>query len=370
MTVENNPIISVIIDSYNYGIYIEDAILSVLQQTLPRNSYEILVIDDGSTDDTRQRVEKYLPDVIYHYKENGGQASAFNVGLDIVRGEFIAFLDADDYWEPEKLSVVLEKFRNEQSVDVVYHTLCLVDNSKQKRGIFPQWFDQVVAKKPIENYKHWLTVIGSATSGIAWRTSVLRKLYPIPLEYIICADGYLMIAAPLVAREFGLIDKPLGFYRIHGENGFSDFGSIEGLTQVKSQSISTHYNRLFLQHLVALAIKFDCQGIGMIQELTINCFRDGLLETKARDGFLVAIKMLWDKKVFLDNLSQKHRLFRVTTIILQLLLSNEGYLKIQQFYTNSPLWSFVQCYIKNDTRAATKNNDPISGIELKPLNFS
>lgn len=343
------PIISVIIDAYNYGIYVEDAIASALRQTLPRECYEIIVVDDGSTDDTRQRVSEFLPEVIYHYKENGGQASAFNAGLALARGEFIAFLDADDYWEPEKLSTVLAKFRNEETVDVIYHPLALVDKSKRKYGTFPQWFDRVIANRPIENYRHWLTVIGSATSGIAWRASALRELCPIPDEYRICADGYLMIGAPLVAREFGLIDSPLGCYRIHGQNGFIIFDSTDGLVQAKSQEITSHYNQLFLRHLVQLADRFDCREIGLIKELATVCFRDELLTAKRRYGVLRAIKLLWDRKEFLSELSFRHRLFRVATIIMQLLLSSNTYLKLQQSYANSPLWHFVQRHIKNNT---------------------
>jgi len=352
-----DPLISVIIDTYNYGIYIEDAIASAINQTLPRESYEIIVVDDGSTDDTRQRVAKYLPGIIYHYKENGGQASAFNAGLSLARGEFIAFLDADDYWEPEKLSIVLEKFRNEQYVDVVYHTLCLVDESRRKRGIFPQWFDQVIKDKPVENYRNWLTAICSATSGITWRKSALLKLCPIPEEYRICADGYLMVGAPLVAREFGLIDMPLALYRIHGENCFSTFDSSGDLMQVKSHEISAYYNRLFVEHLTLLADKFNFQDIGLIKELTRTIFKDALLETRGRSGLFMALKALWEGRSLLADLSYKYRLFRFTSITLQLLTPRSLYLKLHKHYINSPLWFLVQRYIKDNAAIAAANRD-------------
>jgi len=70
--------ITVLIDTYNYGRYIEEAIESVLAQDFPAEEMEILVVDDGSTDDTRARVGKYADRVKYIYKKNGGQASAFN----------------------------------------------------------------------------------------------------------------------------------------------------------------------------------------------------------------------------------------------------------------------------------------------------
>src|SRR6266852_114001 len=95
--------ITVLIDTYNYGHFIEEAIESVLSQDFPSEKMEILVVDDGSTDDTAERVRKYGERVKYLYKDNGGQASAFNYGSARARGEYVALLDADDYWLPGKL---------------------------------------------------------------------------------------------------------------------------------------------------------------------------------------------------------------------------------------------------------------------------
>ena len=89
--------VSVIIDTYNYGSFIEESIDSVLSQEFPRDRMEVLVVDDGSTDDTAERVKKYGSQVEYLYKPNGGQAAAFNWGLNRARGEIVFFLDADDY---------------------------------------------------------------------------------------------------------------------------------------------------------------------------------------------------------------------------------------------------------------------------------
>src|ERR1043166_8636595 len=75
------PFISVLIGTYNYGVFIEDAIDSVLRQTFAPGETEIVVVDDGSTDDTRERLKRYKGAIRYVYKENGGQASALNVGL-------------------------------------------------------------------------------------------------------------------------------------------------------------------------------------------------------------------------------------------------------------------------------------------------
>jgi glycosyltransferase involved in cell wall biosynthesis len=93
--------ISVIIPTYNSGVFIGEAIQSVLRQTC--TDYDIIVIDDGSTDNTRGIIENNFPQVRYFYIQNQGAASARNYGIRRARGEFIAFLDADDLWLPEKL---------------------------------------------------------------------------------------------------------------------------------------------------------------------------------------------------------------------------------------------------------------------------
>src|SRR5580700_8026024 len=100
------PFFTVLIDTYNYGQYIEEAVQSVLAQSFPEEEREIVVVDDGSTDDTAERLKKYGDGIRYLRKANGGQASAFNFGFEQARVEVIALLDADDVWLPDKLGRV------------------------------------------------------------------------------------------------------------------------------------------------------------------------------------------------------------------------------------------------------------------------
>jgi glycosyltransferase involved in cell wall biosynthesis len=117
------PLISVLIDTYNYGLYIEQAIDSVLAQDFPTAEREILVVDDGSTDDTPERMRKYGPAITYLRKRNGGQASAFNFGLACAGGKIVALLDADDYWLPGKLRRLAEEFEKNPEAAMVYHAV-------------------------------------------------------------------------------------------------------------------------------------------------------------------------------------------------------------------------------------------------------
>src|SRR5262249_35043848 len=95
------PLVSVIINNYNYERFVGDAIASALDQSYERK--EVIVVDDGSTDGSRSVIQGYAKRLVVVSKANGGQASAFNAGFAKSRGEIICFLDADDVFLPNKL---------------------------------------------------------------------------------------------------------------------------------------------------------------------------------------------------------------------------------------------------------------------------
>ncbi len=111
------PLISVIIPSYNCARYVGQAIDSVLAQTY--KNIEIIVVDDGSKDETEKAVKPYVNRVTYIKKQNGGPASARNVGLTKAKGELIGFLDADDLWLPDKLTRQLKVLQENPRVGLV-----------------------------------------------------------------------------------------------------------------------------------------------------------------------------------------------------------------------------------------------------------
>src|SRR5579863_10663042 len=117
------PHVTVLIDTYNHERFIERAITSVLEQDMPMDAVEILVVDDGSTDRTPEIVRRFEPRLRLIRKANGGQASAFNLGFAQARGEILATLDGDDWWAREKLRRVLEIFEANPEVGIVGHGL-------------------------------------------------------------------------------------------------------------------------------------------------------------------------------------------------------------------------------------------------------
>lgn len=115
------PLISIIIPCYNYAVFLPDAVKSVCDQTYV--NWECLIVDDGSTDNSKQVAEELAtthPRVYYHYKTNGGLSSARNYGIELAKGDYICFLDADDLFDKEKLDKQFLSFARTPAVDIVY----------------------------------------------------------------------------------------------------------------------------------------------------------------------------------------------------------------------------------------------------------
>lgn len=121
-------IISVVIPCYNHGHYLPYALESILAQTYPY--WEAIIVDDGSTDNTREVAQRYIQQDIrirYVYQMNRGLSGARNTGITEARGEFLAFLDADDEWEPEFLQTCVTALEKRPELAAVYTGWLLID---------------------------------------------------------------------------------------------------------------------------------------------------------------------------------------------------------------------------------------------------
>jgi glycosyltransferase involved in cell wall biosynthesis len=118
---DSSPLISIIMPVYNGERYLSQAIESILDQTY--KDFEIIAVDDGSTDHTPHIIESY-PKIRYFFQTNSGPASAKNFGIKHARGEYFAFLDADDLWMPTKLQLQKAEFDTIPHLDIV---TCLVE---------------------------------------------------------------------------------------------------------------------------------------------------------------------------------------------------------------------------------------------------
>jgi glycosyltransferase involved in cell wall biosynthesis len=128
------PVVSIIIPAYNARPYIANAIESVRRQTFP--DWELIIVDDGSGDGIADVVEPFLADerIRYFWKPHSGVSAARNDGVRRARGAFIAFLDADDSWEPLNLERKLETLAEHADVDWVYSDAFLADAEMRKRA--------------------------------------------------------------------------------------------------------------------------------------------------------------------------------------------------------------------------------------------
>ena len=132
--------ISIIIPTYNYAQYICEAIESVLNQTY--KDFEIIVVDDGSTDNTKEVIKPYLNKIKYIYQQNSGPSAARNRGIKEAKGEYIAFLDADDIWLAQKLELQIKFMEKEKEVGLIFSDMILfnekgiIKNSFLKEKLF------------------------------------------------------------------------------------------------------------------------------------------------------------------------------------------------------------------------------------------
>lgn len=146
------PKISVIIPTYNRARYVTKAIDSALAQTY--QDYEIIVVDDGSTDDTRQVLKPYMDRVRYIYQKNAGTSTARNTGIRSAQGEWLAFLDSDDEWMPEKLAVQMDCVsRHPQTASHVTNATIMLPDDKSTdlftvRGCPDYGTDEGILERP------------------------------------------------------------------------------------------------------------------------------------------------------------------------------------------------------------------------------
>lgn len=217
----SDRLVSIIINNYNYARFLRDAIDSALDQS--HQPVEVIVVDDGSTDNSAEVIAGYGSRVVPVIKENEGQTSAFNVGFRISRGEVVIFLDSDDMLLPTAAERAQEIMRD-RAVAKVHWPLWVVDREGTKTGqlkpesrlVEGDLKESVVDEGP-EAY------VTPPTSGNAWARAFLEKVFPLPeIEGYRRggADVYLAALAPLFG-SIRRISEPQSYYRLHEQNNFA-----------------------------------------------------------------------------------------------------------------------------------------------------
>ncbi|WP_019507443.1 glycosyltransferase [Pleurocapsa sp. PCC 7319] len=257
MNNNHNPLVSIVINNYNYGSFIAKAIDSAINQSY--SPIEIIVVDDGSTDNSREIIASYGDKIISLLKENGGQASAYNAGIAKTTGEIICFLDSDDFFHPEKVALVVQEFQADPEIGWCFNTVKLVDDQTNNQigltrqsGVGKCDFRDVV--------KQGTSLYIPPSSGLCFRRSLLNQILPIPEVFVNGADGYPMIAAPVLSPGF-MLEPALTTMRVHRDNnstGRNDRPQLETKNLVTAYFLRTKFpqlakicNRMFARGLSA-----------------------------------------------------------------------------------------------------------------------
>jgi glycosyltransferase involved in cell wall biosynthesis len=207
--------VSVCINNYNYAEFLGSAIESVINQEYPR--VELVVVDDGSTDDSALVLRQYAEYGRFIRKANGGHVSAVNAGFAASTGSIVIFLDSDDTLEPDAVTRVVRDWSDQLSK--IQYRLAVVDQTGKTIGTFPHR-DVALPEGDVVPELLWHGIYATpTTSGNAYNRAVLEQIMPIPESFGFGPDGYLNVLAPFCGPVHS-IDDVLGMYRQHGANDY------------------------------------------------------------------------------------------------------------------------------------------------------
>jgi hypothetical protein len=244
---DSSILASIIVNNYNYGRYLNQAIDSALRQSYKH--LEVIVVDDGSTDNSVDVIRSYGNQVIPVIKPNGGQGSAFNAGFASSHGEVIIFLDSDDLLAPGAVEAVVKAFQETPEAVRVQYRMEVVDADGRPTGILKPF--QHMPLRSGDLRRHVLTfpfdIPWMPTSGNAFSASTLRQILPVPEEeYRILADYYLSNITPLFGPLL-FLEQVLAFYRVHGGNSYEQLQPEIDLDQVRKTIIHARNTRKYLE---------------------------------------------------------------------------------------------------------------------------
>lgn len=223
--------VTVLIPTYNYAKYLPEAIESILNQTYPQRDIEIIVVDDGSTDNTKEVLKPYISKGIikYLYQDNAGKASATRLGVEIANGEYLFNLDADDYYLPNCIATVMDYFLKDNNINQVSHLAYRLEKSAEliKQKLSHLHAGEIMNGKEIlkKNIFHgWNVGLGST---FAIKTSILKNA-SIPDEIDMYIDLYLFLLSAANKGYIVQLDSYLSVFRRH-EGSYS-----EGIIKLES----------------------------------------------------------------------------------------------------------------------------------------
>ncbi|TFF35523.1 glycosyltransferase family 2 protein [Mucilaginibacter psychrotolerans] len=215
----NNPLVSIIVPSYNHANYVEECILSVINQTY--NNIQLIVIDDGSKDNSVEILKRLQlkHDFILDTQTNMGLSKTLNKGIkNHAKGEFICCLASDDYMMPDKIKLQVDYLQNNLNMGFVFGKAYKVNDSGEIFGKLPE------VKLPNLNFSSLLlsNYIPALTGMINRKALDEVGLYD-ETSYIEDWDMWLRIADKY---SFGFVDEYVAYYRLHNSNISGNYGKM------------------------------------------------------------------------------------------------------------------------------------------------
>ncbi len=230
--------VSVIVCNYNCARFLAESLKSVLAQKA--KPLEILVVDDGSTDDSRTQVEPFFGSVDWIPTAHGGQGAALNAALARCRGDWVAFLESDDLWLPGKLTAVLDCLKKDPALSAVQHSMSQV-NAQLKP--LPTWLPRDSRHQTLADFLDGRALL-TGLSALTARREALSRLLPLPDDLVTCVDEYLQPRL-LLRGPVEHLAQPLGLRRVHGRNFYAgmrqDPGRLKSYLSLRS-ALDSHLN--------------------------------------------------------------------------------------------------------------------------------
>jgi glycosyltransferase involved in cell wall biosynthesis len=254
------PAVSIVIATHNYGHYVAGALESALAQTF--RDFEVLVIDDGSTDDTTEVVRPWLrdPRVQYVRTAHRGQPATKNTGIRLARAPLVAFLDADDLWLPAKLEKQISLLEADAALGVVYSRRLLIDALGRELEFLqpPLYRGNVLAAMFRENFVCFSSVV--VRSDVFTEAGWFDEQLALAIDY----DLWLRVAARF---PFAFVDEPLVKYRTGHAN-------LSQRTEERLETVRRIMHRFLYEHggvdrlpraVVRRAQAETCYSIGLVR---------------------------------------------------------------------------------------------------------
>jgi len=280
------PKVSVIIPTFNYAHYIGEAINSIFNQSYPKGAIEVIVVDDGSTDDTQMVLRKWIDsgELRYFYQQNHGKAAATAFAIQQSGGKYIFNLDADDYFFNDKIEKTVSIFESNPEIVHVASAARIFNDDTQTLDDVEKLPDDIVGKvldgRQLLDYFYDKNILFGGGTTYAARATVLKKI-EIPPAVDMYIDEFLILAILPFGKSF-FIPMALSTWRVHAANysGKTDDGKKR---RAKSERLLKS-SRAVLNYVIEKKFKKELIDIYQIKDATrILAYKESLNQKSIKD---------------------------------------------------------------------------------------